>query len=51
MNNKLLRGSGKSILFAAVPADLHFNPQISPARHLQELGYDVIIPDTRTQGK
>jgi len=41
MNNKLTRGRGKKILFAAVPADGHFNPLIRLARHMQELGYDV----------
>jgi UDP:flavonoid glycosyltransferase YjiC (YdhE family) len=33
--------NGKKILFAAVPADGHFNPMIRLAKHMQKAGYDV----------
>jgi MGT family glycosyltransferase len=42
MNNSLIKaGRGRKVLFAAVPADGHFNPLIGLARHLAEAGYDV----------
>ncbi|HEX3768267.1 MAG TPA: nucleotide disphospho-sugar-binding domain-containing protein [Puia sp.] len=41
--NKIILNStnGKKILFAAVPADGHFNPMIRLAKHMQKAGYDV----------
>ena len=41
MNKQLATGNGKKILFAAVPADGHFNPLTGLAKHLQSLGYEV----------
>lgn len=41
MNKQLAPGNGKKILFAAVPADGHFNPLTGLAKHLQSLGYEV----------
>lgn len=42
MNNSITPPvKGRKILFAAVPADGHFNPLIRLARHMMEAGYDV----------
>ena len=41
MNKQLATGNGKKILFAAVPADGHFNPLTGLGKHLQSIGYEV----------